>query len=180
MKKMTSLEGITDPYVKRILGNILGRDPLKVLEASPRALRRAIRGLTKQQMQKHPAQGKWSIAQIISHLCDAELATGFRIRLAVAEPGSPLQSWDENRWAAALRYEQADPKLKLRLYEDLRNENLRLLHSLTNGEWQQFGLHQERGIESVERMAQLMAGHDVNHVKRVGEIRELLLKGKRG
>jgi len=34
-------------------------------------------------------------------------------------------------------------------------------------QWKQFGLHSERGEESVERVAEMMGGHDLNHLKQI-------------
>ena len=107
MKKVTTTEGITDAYIKRILGNIIGVDPMSVLKATPKRLLKATKGLTKKEMQTPWAPGKWNMVQIVNHLCDAELALGYRFRKVIAEPGSPIQAYDENKWTANLHYEEA-------------------------------------------------------------------------
>ncbi|HLX12110.1 MAG TPA: DinB family protein [Bacteroidota bacterium] len=174
MNKITSVEEFTNPYTKRILGNILNQDPMAVLKSTPKRLAKAAKGLTKKQMSTPPAPGKWTIAQIISHFCDAELTMSYRIRMAVAQSGANIQAYDENKWADALRYTGGDVHQKLETFIANRSMNVWLLSSLSSEELERFGIHEERGKETVERMAHMLAGHDVNHVKQVEHIRSLV------
>ena len=179
MKKVRSVDSIRDPYSKRILSNILNQDALGIYSKTPKDLKRLTRGLTKEQIYKPPAKGRWSIAQLLSHLCDAEWAMGFRIRMAIAQSGSHLQAYDQERWADKLHYDKSDWKEKLTLFTSLRQAHLSLLRSLKPSEWQGYGIHEERGKETVERMVHMLAGHDVNHLRQIDSIRRSLVKKKR-
>ena len=46
---------------------------------------------------------------------------------------------------------------------------MRLLKGLPRESWDFYGLHSERGKETVTRVAEMLAGHDVNHVKQIRE-----------
>ena len=61
-----------------------------MLRETPFALRQAIGGLTAAQMATPEAVGKWSIAQMLQHLGDAELVWGYRLRMVLAESRPPL------------------------------------------------------------------------------------------
>lgn len=52
----------------------------------------------------------------------------------------------------------------------LRARNLALLKRLPKNLWENYGVHQERGKESVARIVRLYAGHDLNHVAQVEKI----------
>jgi hypothetical protein len=52
----------------------------------------------------------------------------------------------------------------------LREANLALLASLTPEQWQQYGIHSERGQETIEQLVRMTAGHDVNHVRQIERI----------
>jgi DinB family protein len=167
MEKIKSVARIKDPYVKRILSNIIGKDAFNIYCQTPSRLSHFTRGLSDSQLKAAPAKGKWSIAQIITHLYDSELVMGFRYRMAVAQSGTPLQAFDENKWAENLRYNKANAKEKLRLFLAMRKDHITFLQSLTPAEWKRYGMHQERGKETIERMVQMIAGHDINHLKQI-------------
>lgn len=179
MKKITSVKSIKDPYSKRILSNILKKDPLAIYSKTPSELTRLTRGLSYRQLHSSPADGKWSMARLISHLCDAEWAMGFRIRMAVAQPGRKFQAYDQDKWADHLYYDKSDCKEKLNLFIALRKSHLSLLKSLKPEEWQGYGIHEERGKETVERMVHMLAGHDVNHLAQIAAIRTSLRTKKK-
>ena len=179
MKKVTSVKNITNPYSKRILSNIINRDPLTVYAKTPHDLQRLLRGLTHQHLQTPLKKGRWSVAQIVSHLCDAEITMSFRLRMAVAQSGSALQAYDQDKWAGALYYSKANCREKVKLFSVLRMANVALLKCLSPKEWQRYGMHEERGKETVERMVQMLAGHDVNHLKQVEDIRQNFLRKAR-
>jgi hypothetical protein len=45
-------------------------------------------------------------------------------------------------------------------------------------EWEMFGVHAERGIESLRDIAMYFAGHDINHFLQIEAIRRQLGKAK--
>ena len=179
MKKLRSIKEIKDPYSRRILGNVIDKDSLAVLRGTPRRLQTLLRGLTAKQLRTPPSKGKWTITQLICHLADTEIVLGFRLRMAIAQSGSPLQAINEQEWALGLGYESADVRERLRLLTVLRLEHVRMLKSLPAGGWKRFGMHQERGKETITRMAHMYAGHDLNHLAQIRAIRRSFLRGAR-
>ncbi len=179
MKKVQSVDDITNPYVKRILSFVIGKDPMKVLALTPKRLRKLVKGLKKKQLRYQPAAGKWSIAQIINHLADSELVLAWRYRMALAQSGSALQAQDQDKWASALDYENADVGEQFNLFRTVRRRHLAILKSLSDEQWQRFGMHEERGKETVERIAQLYAGHDINHLNQIEAIRKFFKKKRK-
>ncbi len=173
---VTSVDDITNPYVKRILTNVIGMNPLTVLNRTPKRLRKLVKGLKKKQLHFQPAPGRWSITQIITHLADTELVLAFRLRMALAQPGSPLQAMDQDKWAAGLNYERADVDDQLEVFSAVRRQHLRIWKSLSAEDWQKFGMHEERGKETVERITQHYAGHDINHMNQIESLRRLFKK----
>src|SRR5215813_8807962 len=74
-------------YTKRILSHSEGKDAVKVQKATPAKLAALTRKVKKAQLSKRPAPGKWSIAEILAHLADAELVVSFRMRLMLGANG---------------------------------------------------------------------------------------------
>jgi len=175
IKPIRSVAGIKDPYVRRILGNIIGKDAFSIYRKTPGKIQRLVKGLSVSQLRRSVVKGKWSIGHIINHLCDSELVMGFRYRMAIAQTGSRLQAFDENKWSKRLRYESSDPKRKLQLFIAMRNDHVELLRRLKSREWKLWGMHEQRGKETIERMVRMMAGHDINHLRQIENIRRQLL-----
>ena len=98
----------------------------------------------------------------------------YRIRKAIAEPGSPIQAYDEKKWASHLHDDELKVAEQLGLFAALRASHLALIRTLSTRELHRAGIHAERGRESVERMVQLFAGHDINHIRQVENARRAL------
>jgi len=157
-------------YTKRILSHSEGKDAVKVQKATPARLAALTRKVKKAQLSKRPAPGKWSIAEILAHLADAELVVSFRMRLMLGANGTPIQAFDQDVWADTFRYNRRDARRSLETFRTLRENNLALLKSVPKGMWENYGIHQERGKESVAHIVRMMAGHDLNHIKQIEQI----------
>ncbi len=126
-------------------------------------------------MRSGPAPGKWSIAEILAHLADAELVVGYRMRLILASNGTAIQAFDQDAWAQTFSYARRDAKVSLQTFRALREINLKLLTSVPRKLWENYGQHEERGKESIAHLVKMMAGHDLNHIVQV----EGIVKGSR-
>ncbi len=157
-------------YIKRILGNVEGFDPLKVQAGTAKKLERLIKGVPASRLRKRPAPERWSVGEILAHLADSEIVVGWRLRQILGAPGTPIQAYDQDSWAAAGHYGKRDPRKSAELFRVVREANLALLKSLAPEQWNHHGMHAERGEETLERIVQMMAGHDINHTKQVERI----------
>jgi hypothetical protein len=157
-------------YIQRIMGILGGQKPLKIQADTPKKLGRLIQRVSSAKLRKKPAPGKWSTAEIIAHLADCEIVTGWRLRQILGAPGTPIQAFDQDAWAAAGHYEKRDARKSFEQFRVAREANLALLKSLTPEQWKHHGLHAERGVETIEQITCMMAGHDLNHVAQVERI----------
>ena len=157
-------------YTQRILGNVQGQDPIKVLSTTPKKLARLIEGIPPAKLRKRPAPEKWSVAEILAHLGDVEIVIGWRIRSILGDPGTSVQAYDQNAWVVSGHYEKRDPRKSIELQRVVREANLALLKSLSPGQWKHFGQHSERGQESIEHVVRMVAGHDINHIQQIERI----------
>ena len=139
-----------------------------------KALRNAPPGF----LEFRPADGSRSAGEILAHLADCEIVTGWRIRQILGAPGTPIQPFDQDAWAASGHYEKRDARKSLEQFRVAREGNLALLKSLTPEQWNHHGMHAERGVETIERIVSMMAGHDINHTAQVERI-VAAKKGKR-
>ena len=164
-------------YVLRIQAKIAGKDPVRTQSETAKRLAGMLRRGTPAKLKKRPAPDKWCVVEILAHLADVEMVTGWRLRSILAAPGTPIQAFDQDAWAAAGQYAKRDPRKSLEQFRVLREANLGLLKSLSPEQWKLFGMHAERGEESIERLTQMIAGHDLNHLEQIESI--LAPKGAR-
>jgi hypothetical protein len=157
-------------YIKRILGNVEGQDPLKVQAGTAKKLERLIKGMPASKLRKRPAPEKWSAGEILAHLADSEIVIGWRLRQILGAPGTPIQAYDQDSWAAAGHYEKRDARKSAEQFRVVREANLALLKSLAPEQWKHHGMHSERGVETVEHIVRMIAGHDINHTRQVERI----------
>lgn len=162
-------------YVARILSHSNGKDSLRLQQDAPKKLAALLKGKKEPQLTKRPAPGKWSVAEILAHLADAEVAIGWRMRQILSSDGIALEAFDQDAWANAFHYGKRDPKVSLAAYTAARHANLVLLKSVPRSAWENHGMHSERGRETVAHMVKLTAGHDLNHIQQI----ERILRGKR-
>jgi hypothetical protein len=45
-----------------------------------------------------------------------------------------------------------------------------MLKSLAPEQWKHYGMHSERGQETIEHIVRMFAGHDLNHLQQVERI----------
>ena len=89
-------------YRHRMFSYLKGRDPVKMQAAAPAKLAKLLQGISPARARKRPAPGKWSIAEIVAHLADAELVGAYRIRTILGAPGGPIIGFDQDVWVTAL------------------------------------------------------------------------------
>ena len=157
-------------YTQRILGYVEGKQPLAVQAATAKRLERLIKGVSTAKLRKRPAPEKWSVSEIVAHLADGEIVGGYRMRLILGSPGAPIVAYDQDKWAMSGHYNKRDPRKSVEQFRVLREGNLALLRSLKPEQWKYYGIHSERGRESIERIVRMFAGHDINHLRQIERI----------
>jgi hypothetical protein len=149
-------------YRERLLGLLGDRDPLEALEANAARVEAVARKLGEAGLSRSYGPGKWTGRQILAHLADAEMATGFRVRQILSEDNHRVQGWDESSWAR--RYADVDAEAALASYRALRRWNLALFRGLSGADLDREAVHPERGPETLRSYVRLLAGHDLNHL----------------
>ena len=157
-------------YTERILGHVEGKHPLAVQASTAKKLARLIDGVPAARLRKRPAPEKWSVSEILAHLADGEIVGAFRLRLILGAPGSPIAAYDQDEWVTSGHYDKRDPRKSVEQFRVLRESNLALLKSITPDQWKQYGVHSERGKESIEHIVRMFAGHDLNHLRQIENI----------
>lgn len=159
-------------YVRRIQEALGDREPMAVLNQTAGALLDLSQALTTKEMQYRSAENQWSIAEIMAHLADAEVVTTFRVlHILTNVDGVGIPAYDQDAYASVRRYRNIPRSQSLTMFTSLRKANLGTWNTLTSDQLNKFGMHVERGKETVGDLLRLIAGHDLNHL---GQIERLL------
>jgi uncharacterized damage-inducible protein DinB len=161
-------------YARAVLDLLGDRDPVDVLRDTPGAAARVVATLTPERLRTPEAEGKWSIAQVLRHLADTDVAWGWRMRLILAQDRPVITGFDQDLWADRLDYANAEPMESLETFAVLRRDNLRLIERATPADLERVGVHAERGEESAGYLVRLYAGHDLMHLAQIDRIKRTL------
>jgi hypothetical protein len=159
-----------EEYKQRILNYQAGQNPLELQAATPTKLATLLHEIPYDVSTRRPTPTKWSVAEIVAHLVDDELVGAYRIRMILSAPGTPIQAFDQDTWAILGKYVERDTHHSLKQFRILREMNLSLFATLEAEQWQQYGVHAGRGIETIADIAAYYAGHDLNHLQQVEAI----------
>lgn len=164
--------GQADAYIKALLDILGNQGPITVQRGLIAALRELTDGLSGEELVRPERPGKWSIIEVLAHLADQELVNNYRLRAIVAEDEPIIQGYDQDRWAARLRYRETSREDLLNELAILRGRNLRLYGQLSEAELDRVGRHSERGRESARQLRALTGGHDLVHRRQIERIRK--------
>jgi hypothetical protein len=147
--------------------------------AGPALLRRAVAGLTAQQIEAFPIPGTWSIRQVICHLTDAELLYADRIRRILAEDQPTLVKAEPDRYLAALAVANRSIADELALIESIRRHIGQVLIGQPDSALQRVGIHSTDGPLSLREVLERVTAHIPHHVAFIEAKRERLASVRR-
>ena len=158
-------------YVTALMELLGDRDPLQVMSEQFALVQQEVDRLRAEDLRRPEKTGKWSILQVLQHLADTELVHGFRVRMILAHDSPDILGYDQDAWANRLNYNEVEPAEALEQLRLLRRINLKLIRALDNEQLERAGRHSERGLESVRKIVQLIAAHDILHLNQIRRIK---------
>jgi hypothetical protein len=128
----------------------------------------AIEQYPSEMWQWKPTPEKWSIHEVIIHITDSEANSYIRCRRFIAEPGSGVYGYDENKWAKALSYHDQSTDEALLLFKLLRESSYKLIKGLPDEIWATATVqHSESGTMSFEQWLKVYEEHVPVHIRQM-------------
>src|SRR5215470_12573663 len=109
-----------------------------------RAVAEALVGATDEELDAHPAPGKWSAREIVHHLADSEMTSAIRLRLLIATESPQILGYDQAGFARRLYYDRPI-EASLEAFKAARRTTAEILERMTEAEWSRSGTHTEHG-----------------------------------
>lgn len=153
-----------NPYARFVDGH----DPQAVIAETAAKLTAVAQRIGPANLNASPAPGKWSPREVLCHLADTELAFAFRLRQTLAEPHHVVQPFDQDQWAKP--YAAIPAEAALAAFTAVRAWNLVLLGTVPAEAYSKPVSHPERGAMTFGTLVEIMAGHDVNHLRQLEAI----------
>lgn len=136
-------------------------DTVEGMAAAPKLIAEAVRAAS------GGAGDGWSASEIAAHLADIEVALGWRLRQVLSADEPELQPFDQNDWAAALRYGERDVDVALKAYAAQRAANVEILARLSEDGWERRFKHPEFGLASLRTLVRHISDHDLAHLTQI-------------
>jgi uncharacterized damage-inducible protein DinB len=145
--------------------------------AGPQTLRKAVAGMTREQLRARPVPGKWSTLEVVCHLCDFDAIYADRMKRITAEDRPEIRGADQERYAGTLAYQERDIDEELALIDQTRKHMARILRTLSPDAFSRTATHRESaGAEArtLEHYLMLIISHIPHHVKFIQDKRRAL------
>ena len=146
-----------------------GREPIAAMHDSVDRIRALTRDWDAARFERSYGPGKWPARQVLTHLAQTEMALGTRARMALATPNYTAQPWDQNDWMA--HESETGGADALAAFLALARMNIVFFERLSAAERATSFAHPEYGQISVEWIIHQMAGHQINHLQQLDQIR---------
>ena len=130
----------------------------------------ALAGATDDELDAHPAPGKWSAREIVHHLADSEMTSAIRLRLLIAAPAPAIAGYDQDEFARRLHYDRPI-EASLEAFKAARRTTAEILERLTEAEWAREGTHTEIGRYTVDTWLEIYAEHAHEHARQIAVAR---------
>lgn len=130
------------------------------------------RSLSENSLDKSHSADPWTPRMVIHHVADSETNSYTRLRRLVAEPGTLIQGYNQNAWAAnpTLGYVNATIETPLALIEAVRSASYGLIVRLTEEDLQKAGVHSESGTYGVHDWINSYVAHPLEHIEQMRSI----------
>jgi hypothetical protein len=142
---------------------------LDLLEATPAILRALMKEISEEDARWKPADDRFSIAEVLSHLSHGE-GHCYRARLDRFLTEEMPEFEPDDAQVHLELYKNADPKEELANLEKQREANIELLKGLPAETGERKATHTTAGRITLSQMLHEWALHDIGHIRQIAEL----------
>ena len=160
--------GEFDPYYALYINRVPEGDITAVVEGQIRDTAAALRTVPASKATYRYAEGKWSIAEVIGHVTDAERIFSYRAMRIARADATPIEGFDENAYVPAGEFDRRSLAELIAEFEAVRQATVSLVRGFPPAAWTRIGTANGKAI-SVRALIYVIAGHERHHL---GTLRE--------
>jgi DinB family protein len=122
-----------------------------------------VQGVSEEEACKPPAPGKWSVKQVLGHLCDTERVMSYRLMRFARGDQKELQGFEQDDYAAAGDFNSRVRHDLMVEFKNIRGATIALVGSISPEAETRTGLANGNPV-SVRALAYIIAGHAQRHL----------------
>ncbi|MGQ0563008.1 MAG: DinB family protein [Gemmatimonadota bacterium] len=108
------------------------------------------------------AEGKWTVKEVVAHICDAERVFAYRLLRIGRGDATPLASFDENAYVPAGEFRERTLESLVEEFAAIRQATIALVAGLPDEGWSRSGVASDSPV-SARALAYIIAGHELHH-----------------
>jgi hypothetical protein len=140
------------------------------LDRFGRALPHVVAGMTEDDARWRPAEGAWSILEIVCHLGDEEVDDfRQRVRLTLEDSTRPWPPIDPEGWATERRYNEGRLDDAVARFVSERQRSVEWLRELSDPDWEQAHAHPRFGPIRAGDVMTAWTAHDALHLRQIAK-----------
>jgi uncharacterized damage-inducible protein DinB len=144
---------------------------IQIIKDLPDRLRRAVEGLTDEQLETPYRPEGWTVRQTVHHVADSHINSLCRFKLALTEENPTIRPYYEDRWAN-LADNNLPVEVSLKIIEGVHERWAALLESFTEEDFRRPLKHPDSGEWTVAQFLALYAWHSLHHTAHITRLRE--------
>lgn len=142
----------------------MNRELIEAFAAGGEVLRRAVQGLSRDDLLARPGPGDWSIQELVIHVVDSDAIAIDRMKRILTEDNPPLLYADETAYNDRLFPEEQSVEDAVTLFEVGRRQWARVLRKLPDDAFARSGTHNRRGLMTLGDMVEGYINHLDHHL----------------
>ncbi len=154
----------------------MNRDVIESFAAGGDILRRAVQGLSRDDLIARPGPGDWSIQELVIHLADSDEIAIDRMKRILTEDNPPFLYADESAYIAQLLPHEQSLEDALTRIDVGRKQWSRVLRRLPDESFSRIGTHNRKGVLTLGEMVINYTKHLEHHLVFLRAKRERLGK----
>ena len=150
------------PYYDRYISLVPGNDILTTLESQRRQMLLLLSGRDEADGDFRYAPDKWSMKEVLGHVCDTERIFAYRALRISRGDRTPIEGFEQDDYVRNGPFAQRPLAELIEDYIAVRRSTLTLLRNLDEQAWMRRGIANNNEV-SVRAIAYTTAGHELHH-----------------
>jgi hypothetical protein len=151
-------------FYANYISKVPNGDLFNFLDLQPAEFVGIVNDLTDDQATQPPAPGKWSVKQVLGHLCDTERVMSYRMLRFARADKTELEGFEQDDYAATAESNSRSATDLLAELKSVRVATLALVRSLSDNASTRSGVANGKSV-SVRALVYIIGGHTQHHLE---------------